>query len=154
MKTVVSFAIIICLVVLALAGCQKESEQDKIRKLIATVQKAAEEKDIKKIRSIISENYKDPQGNNYGSVNNLLLAYFFRHQKISIYMTSLNISVKGESARAGFQAVLTAQSSSGSAPSVLPESLGVYAFDVSFRKESGDWKVVSAAWERVGDAAR
>jgi hypothetical protein len=33
----------------------------------------------------------------------------------------------------------------------LPESLGVYAFEVLLKKESGDWKVISAKWERVGD---
>lgn len=30
--------------------------------------------------------------------------------------------------------------------------LGVYSFDVQFRKESGEWLVVSAKWERIGDA--
>jgi hypothetical protein len=46
-------------------GCHKETEEDKIRKVIIAIQKAAEEKEIKKIVSNLSEDYNDPQGNNY-----------------------------------------------------------------------------------------
>jgi hypothetical protein len=152
MKKIVPFAVIFCIMLLQLSGCQKETEQDRVRKVITDIQKAAEEKDIRKIRKSISETYKDTQGNDNTNINGLVTAYFFRYPKISVYMTSLNISVKGESAKAVFQAVLTSKGAAESASSVLPESLGAYAFDVTFRKESGEWKVVSASWERVGDA--
>jgi ketosteroid isomerase-like protein len=79
-------------------------------------------------------------------------AYFYQHPKISIYITKLDVSVKSDSAMAIFQAVLTSSGAAGSASAILPESLGVYEFDVSFSKESDEWKVVSAKWERIGDA--
>jgi hypothetical protein len=151
MRTIIPLAIL-CLALFSFLGCHKETEQDKVKKVITNIQKAAEEKDINKITNGISKNYNDPQGNNYGGIKGLVIAYFYQYPKISIYITRLDVSVKDTSARAIFQAVLTSRGAAESAPKVLPESLGVYEFDVLFRKEPDEWKVVSAAWERVGDA--
>jgi hypothetical protein len=145
---------LLCLLLSSSPGCHKETEQDKVKKVITAIQKAAEEKDARKISNNISKTYTDPRGNNYGSITWLVTAYFHQYPKISIYITKLDVSVKDASAIAIFQAVLTSKGSSGSAPSALPESLGVYEFDVSLKKESDEWKVVSAKWERIGDADR
>lgn len=67
-----------------------------------------------------------------------------------MYIPDIVISVESASGKAEFQAVLTG-GQSGSAAGVVPESLGVYAFDVSLRKEENEWKVVSARWDRVGE---
>ncbi len=151
MKTVVSI-IVLCLVVYFFPGCHKETEEDKVKKVITNVQKAAEEKDIKKIISSISGTYNDPQGNNLESIRRLLIAYFYQFPKIAAYIPNLAVSVKGSSATTAFQAVLTSKGADESTQGVLPESLGVYTFEVALKKESGTWKVASATWERVGDA--
>jgi hypothetical protein len=151
MRTIIPLALL-CLMLSSFLGCHKETEQDKVRKVITNLQKAGEEKDIKKISNSISKSDKDPQGNNYGSIKGLVIACFYQYPKISIYITKLDVSVNGASAEANFQTVLTSRGAAESSPAVLPESLGVYAFDVIFKKESDEWKVVSAQWERVGDA--
>ncbi len=79
------------------------------------------------------------------------LGYFLGHPKITVYINYLRVSVDGASARAAFQTVLTSGKKTGSPADVIPESLGVYRFDVSLNKISGDWKVTSASWERVGE---
>jgi hypothetical protein len=150
MKSVCIFAVI-CLMLFTAPGCQKETEQARVTGVIKDIQKAAEEKDIGNIKGRISESYSDLRGNNYRAINGLVIAYFYQYPKIAVYITALKVSVKGETAQATFRAVLTGKGSSGAAAPVLPESLGMYDFDVAFRKESGDWKVVSAEWERVGD---
>lgn len=132
-------------------ACRKETEQDKVKKVVTAIQKAAEEKKVKEITGNLSKTYNDTQGFNYDTIKGLLLGYFFRHQKISAYITDLEISVEGAFAKAVFQAVLTGGSKTGSAVDLIPESLGMYAFVVSLQKEEGKWKVTSAAWERVGD---
>jgi len=152
MKTLVSsIAIALCLILALTFACHKESEQDKIKKIITTVQKAAGEKDIKKILSSLSKTYSDPQGNNYETIKGLLIAYFYQYPKISVYIPNLDVSVEGASAKAEFQAVLTGAGTNASVPGILPDTLGVYAFEVLLKKEADDWKVVSAKWERVGD---
>jgi hypothetical protein len=32
---------------------------------------------------------------------------------------------------------------------MIPQSLGVWDFDVTLKKESSDWKVTSAKWEQA-----
>ncbi len=131
-------------------GCHKETDQDKVKKVITGVQKAAEEKDVKKIITSLSKAYRDSQGYDYDTIKGLLLGYFFRHQKVHVYIPDIVVSVEGAVGKAEFQAVLTG-GQIGSAADIVPEALGVYAFDVSLRKEENEWKVVSASWNRVGE---
>lgn len=138
------------IVSVSLLGCHHETDQDRARKVITGSQKAAEEKDVKEVLSYLSKTYSDPQGNNYDGIKDLLLFYFFRHQKVSVFITDLDITLNDASAKATFQAVLSGRNKA-SADDVLPEALGVYSFDVSLKKESGEWKIVSAQWVRVGE---
>jgi hypothetical protein len=105
---------------------------------------------VKRIITSISKAYRDPQGFEYESIKGLLLSYFFRHQKVHVAIPDKTISVEGETARAEVQAVLTGDQSD-SAMTILPESLGVYTFEVSLRKEENEWMVTSARWHRAGE---
>jgi hypothetical protein len=142
---------LLLLFTIATLGCHNETEQDKVRKVITDIQKAAEEKNVKKIINNLSKTYMDPQGFNYDTIKGLLLGYFFQHPKISAYITGLEISVDNTFAKAVFQVVLTGGGKTGSAADMVPESLGIYAFVVEMKKEPDGWKVASATWERVGD---
>ena len=142
--------LVLCFAFLSVLGCQRETEQDKIKKVIMDIQKAAEEKDVKKILTGLSKNYKDPLGNDYDSIKGLLFGYFFRHQAIHVYITNLEVTVQDSAATAVFQAVLSGGNKSESVADLLPEALGMYAFEVSLKNEDGVWKVSFAKWERVG----
>ena len=148
----VGTTLLVFIIVITTLGCHKDTEQDKVKKVITTIQKGAEDKEIKKIINNISKTYNDPKGNNYDAIKGMVLGYFFRHPKISAYITNLEISVENTSAKAVFQALLTGGNMTGSAADVIPESLGMYAFAVSFMKEPDGWKVTSATWERVGES--
>ena len=134
---------------ITVVGCHKETEEDKIRKVITDIQKAAEEKDVKKIISNLSKTYSDPQGFNYETIKRPLLGYFLMYPKISVYISNLNISVKGIAARTSFRTVLTSTNKTGSPTDLIPQSLGMYDFNISLKKESDGWKVTSAAWAHV-----
>ena len=74
--------VMVIVLLLALApACSKETEEDKVKKVITSVQQAAEEKRIKTVLDHIAKSYQDPQGNDYNGVKGLLAFYFFRHQK-------------------------------------------------------------------------
>ena len=148
MRRVVTILFIVVIVITAL-GCHKETEQDRVKKVINDIQKAAEEKDVKKIMNNISKTYSDPQGFNYETIKGPLLGYFFQYPKISVYINNLKISVEDTSAKAVFRTVLTSGKKSGSPADLVPQSLGMYDFDVSLRKGSKDWKVISATWTHV-----
>ncbi len=144
--------ILLCAFAVYAASCHQETPQDKIKKAVATIQQAVERKDVKTIIGFIAKNYTDPRGNSYETLKSLLLVYFYRYPKISVYIPNLDVIADDTSAKAVFQAVLTGRGGNDSAAAILPESLGVYAFEVAFRKESGEWIIYSATWERLGDA--
>lgn len=139
--------------VLLLSACTKETEEDKVKKVVTSVQQAAGEKKVSAVLEHISKTYRDPQGNDYNGIKGLLAFYFFRHQKVSVYMPNIDIMVTGPTAKAIFQAILTGRGTGEAAGGILPESLGAYNFEVLLYKEDGAWKVTSAKWERVGEGA-
>jgi hypothetical protein len=142
--------LMIILVLIPLAdGCSKETEEDKVKKVITVVQKAAEEKKISAVLDHVSKSYLDPQGNDYNGIKGLLAFYFVRHQKVSVYIPNIDIVVAGPAAKVKFQAILTGRGTGESEGGILPEALGAYNFDVSVNKEDGQWKVTSAKWERA-----
>jgi len=148
MRRFVTILLIFVITITAL-GCHKETEQDKVKKVITDIQTAAQEKDVKKIINNLAKTYNDLQGYNHKTIKGLLIGYFLRYPKISAYITNLEISIENKSAKAVFQTVLTSGNKTGSASDVIPQSLGVYDFDVSLKKESNGWKVTSAKWEQV-----
>jgi len=148
MKRVATISLIF-IIAIAVFGCHKDNDREKVKKVITNIQEAAEQKDAGKIINNLSKTYSDPQGFNYESIRGLLVGYFFRYPKISVYINNLTISVENTSARAVLQTVLTSGEKTGSVTDVIPQSLGVWDFDVTLKKESSDWKVASAKWEQA-----
>jgi len=153
MRRVPCLLYILLAVLLLFPACHKETEEDKVKKVVTSVQQAAEEKKIRSVLDHISKSYQDPQGNDYNGIKGLLAFYFFRHQKVSVYMPNIDIVVTGPTAKALFQAILTGRGTGEAAGGILPEALGVYNFEVLLAKEDGSWKVTSAMWERAGEGA-
>lgn len=147
-KTFVYF--LMSFVFIVVLGCHKDTEQDKVKKILVSVQTAAEEKDVRKITNSLSKTYKDPQGYDYETIKGMLLGYFFQHQKIHVYLANVQITVQEGIAKAVFQAVLSGGNKTEPVRDILPEELGMNAFEVSLKKEPDEWKVTSAKWERVG----
>jgi len=135
-----------------LPACQKDTDEDKVKKVIAAVQKATEEKNLFAVQEHISRSYRDPQGNDFNAIKALFSFYFFRHRTLAVAIPSIEVAVNGPWATADFIAVLSAKNKEGETSGIiLPDTLGTYRFAVSFQKEETTWKVVSAKWERVGD---
>ncbi len=141
--------IVVSGLLMSISACHKESEKDKVKKVIITVQKAAEEKDIGKIMDCLSKNYNDPQGNDINSMKGLLLAYFFQHQKIHVFIPDIEVNIEGSRARTVFQAVLTGGEKTEGVTDIFSASLGMHGFDVSLVKEPAGWKVTSARWDHL-----
>jgi hypothetical protein len=149
MKSISIFLSVV--LVLSAASCHKPTEEDKVRKVIIDVRKATEEKEIRTVLGLVSKSYRDPQGYDREGIKGLLAYYFFRHQKVSVFIPGFDVWISNGKAQAKFQAILSGGEKTGTVSALLPEALGVYDFDVSFAKEDGEWKVTSAVWKRVGD---
>lgn len=153
MKMLRPMLMMILMLMPLIGACAKETEEDRVKKVITSVQQAAEEKKISSVLEHISKSYLDPQGNDYNGIKGLLAFYFFRHQKVAVYMPNIDIVVTGPTAKALFQAILTGRGTGESAGTILPEALGAYDFEVLLKKEEGTWKVTSAQWQRAGEGA-
>ncbi len=145
----IALIVLFVLTAAVFSGCSKDDESARIEKIITTIQTAGEEKNTAGVLEHLSKSYRDPQGLDYDGVRRLLAGYFFRYPKISVYLNALSITVNNGRAQAVFQAVLTSKEKTGSLADVIPQSLGVWNFEVIFQKESGDWKVISARWEEA-----
>jgi hypothetical protein len=140
-------------VLLLVAACHRETEEDKVRKVISAVQQSAEDKKVLPVLEHVSKTYQDPQGNDYDGIKGLVAFYFFRHRKVGVLIPNIDVTVKGDEALAVFQAILSGKGTGEEAPGgLLPEALGAYDFEVICKKEQGQWKVTSAKWRRAGEA--
>jgi hypothetical protein len=137
------------LTLLLYPGCTHKSEQDKVKEVIFAVREAANKKDVKGILENLSKTYRDPQGYTYDTVKGLVLGYFLRHGKIHVYIPGIEAEIDGNDARASVQAVLSGGDAGSSA--LFPDSLGMYRFTVSLKKEPKDWKITSAEWKRISE---
>jgi len=131
------------------SSCSKDTEENKVKKVVIGVQQAAEERKISAVLDHISKSYRDPQGNDYNGVKGILAYNFFRHQKVSVYLQNIDVVVSGPTAQVMFQAVMTGRDMGGE---ILPEALGTFNFEVHLSKEDGTWKITSAKWQPAGEA--
>lgn len=88
-------------------SCRRLTEEDRIRKVVSDIEDAAEKKDIKSVLGHISRSYKDSQGCIYEDIKGLLAMYFFRHERVSVYVTDLDVKVLDNTADVSFDAVLS-----------------------------------------------
>jgi hypothetical protein len=128
------------------------AEEDRIREMIKEVAGKAEAKDIGAIKKHISRKYRDPRGNDYQGLSGLLLYHFFRAEKISTYLTEMEVSVEGEKATAAVEAILTRGKEIKSLKDLIPEGASYYLFNLVFQKEQGEWLLISAEWKPVSSA--
>lgn len=143
--------IFICLFILS-ACARPVSEEDRLKAIVNEAAEAAQKKDIDAIRKHISKSYKDPEGNDYDSVRRILAYHFIRAETVSVFVRGIDIEIKGGTALAAVNAFLVRGKDVKSIKDILPESAAGYKFDLIFKKEDGDWKVVNAEWQNVGAA--
>jgi hypothetical protein len=148
MKRAAAFFLLF-IIVASLVSCRKESDEDRIRQIVADIQTAGEKKDIRAFMNHISKDYHDPQGFNYEGIRALVFGYFLRWGKISVYISHSNISVDDGTAKARLQTVLTGGEKTGGLSGIIPQSLGMWDFDITLQRETQGWRVTSAVWKEA-----
>ena len=138
---------------LTLSSCSKGvSEENRLKAIVNEVAEAAQNKDIDEIRKHISKSYRDQEGNDYDGVRRILLYHFIRAETVSVFVRSTDVEIKGDTALVKANAILARGKEVKSIKDIIPESAAGYRFEVIFKKENKDWKVVSGSWQDVGAA--
>jgi len=120
-----------------LAACgAKSSDEEKVRALVASVEKAAEARDTSDVLERVGPDYSDTQGFDKSQLQNFLRGYFLSHPKIELLVNieSLEFPADGLArARIGVASVALDQLGGDSV-----------TLDVELRRLDGDWLVTRA----------
>ena len=147
------FVVILLFFFLALSACAKPiSEEAQLKAIVNEVAEAAQKKDIDRIRKHISKLYRDQEGNDYDGVRRVLLYHFIRAETVSVFVRSVDTEIKENTAIVRANVILVRGKDIKSISDIIPESAAGYRFEVVFKKEKEDWKIISAQWQDVGAA--
>lgn len=133
------------LVMLYLVACGKSPDQEIIAQHIADMQEAVEANDFSVIKSHLHQSFVANKRLDATKVDQLLRMYSLQHKDIGVTVVGSNTTMdptfpdRAETVLS----VVTTGSSGG-----LPSDGSVRTVKLEWIKESEDWLVIRAAWER------
>ena len=145
----IGFAALVALV--AISACQRgrAGPEAQVRALIQDAIAAAEQKRISDLRAIISEQYRDDQGQDKRSVENLLRLHFLRNERLHLFARVQSITLAPPDRAQAIVLVAMAGVPMASAQDLLGVRADLHRFDIDFTYEDKQWRTVRAAWRRA-----
>jgi hypothetical protein len=138
----------VCLAFALLAGCKsRKSPRDQINETIAAAEQAAEEKDLGRLKELISERYSDAGGNDRAMLVRMLQLRFLQARAVHLLVRVPAIHLPTPD-----RAEATVLAGMASSPIAGPQQLAnlsadVYRFELVLAREAPTtWRVVSASW--------
>ena len=129
---------------------QGDDDEQVLLGLIDQAAAAAEKRDLKLLKGLLSADYKDSAGRGRREINQLLTWQFLRGGKISVYILNktalVNQAAEPRTATAKVQAVITRGAKVKRLTDIVPDQARSLTFDLSFRKEGEDWRLSAAEW--------
>ncbi|MBT8077519.1 MAG: hypothetical protein KJO31_03040 [Gammaproteobacteria bacterium] len=124
--------------------------EQQLRQWIADAEAAAEEKDRRKLLSLVSEHYIDARGNDIDEIDRMLRFYFLRQQTVNLATVVDDIVVSGETA-ADIRVTI---GSMGLDQSSIGFDADAYKFHFELENNGDEWLLMGARWARLGDELR
>ncbi len=141
-------AVFVCLA-LAMAGCRGKrlSPEQYARALVAEMEQGVEEKDLKRVARLVSERYRDKEGNDRQTVLGLLRVQIIRYPAIHLLVrvSAVDVPVATQARATVFAAMASVPLG---APSDLPRAAAdLYRFDIELGDDGkNEWRLTNAAW--------
>lgn len=132
------------LVALLAACARPEAPEQAVRAWLERAEAAAEARDRDALLDMISERYRDGEGNDRAAIDRRLRLYFLRHRHIAILSTIEEVAIAGGSAA---RVVLTA-TLAGTGQGVLDVGTEALRFELELELEGGDWRLIGASWRQ------
>ena len=132
---------------LSACGGPELGPEEQLRAWVSRGEEAAETKQRSELIDMISPAYADTRGSDRGDIENILRAYFFRQNSISLLTKIEEIRVYGDSAA---EIELTV-GMAGQNDSVLGFSADAYRFQLELERSGDDWLLISARWGELGE---
>jgi hypothetical protein len=135
----------------SLVACRTapSSPEDDIRALISEMERAAEDKDIARLKEAISDRYSDPEGRNKNILKGFLARYLLQHRSVHLLVRVDFVNVKDPAAAAARLLVAMAGRDIEDVGILPTLRADLYLVDVELAREGDGWRVTSAAWEQA-----
>lgn len=131
----------------ACTSAPKESPEDQIRSLIAKGEKAAEEKDLGTLKDLLSDTYKDEEGNRKPEIMKILAFHLMRNASVHLLTRIRAIEFPEPKHAKATVFVAMAGGKLGSIDDLLRYRADLYRVDFTAADEGrAEWKVTSAKW--------
>lgn len=134
------------LVALALlCGCSDDaSPEQQVRSVIASMEQAAEDRDVGDLMKHVSAAYRDSQGQDRAEASRYARGYFIANQSIHLLTRIESVEFPSpDEARVQMQVGMAGR---GGVQGAGGLSADLYDFDVALVREDGEWKVSFADW--------
>jgi len=141
---------IVCFVLLSACGGPVAGPEEQLRQWVSRVEEAAEAKERRELIAMISPDYTDSRDNERPDIENMLRAYFFRQNSISLLTNIEDVRLIADSAAEIELTVGMAGQNDG----VFGFSADAYRFEMELMKEGDDWLLISARWGELGEELR
>lgn len=128
--------------VLLLVACGQEPAEERLRKRVANMEEALEQREPGTFMEGVADNFIGEGGLDRRGLRGLLAAQMMRNAQVSAVLGPLDIQLQGDQARLAFDVVVT-----GGAGGFLPERAQAYRVESGWRDGDDGWQVVEADWE-------
>jgi hypothetical protein len=141
-----------CLLCILLAGCGGSAvgPEEALRAWVATAVAAAEDKDRRKLLSMVSEHYADRRGNDREAIDRTLRVWFLRQDKVVLVSKIDKIDISADTAAEVEMTVGMA----GTDDSALGLRADAYRFGLELVQNGGEWLLIGARWGELGEEMR
>lgn len=140
MRRPARLALLVCIAA-ALGGCSDaDSPEQRVRKSIDAIEKAAEERDVGAVAEHVSEQFRDAYGRGPEELTRYLRGYFIANQSIHLLtrINSIEFPIPDEARVQVTVAMVGREADQADAWNLAGE---IREFDVIFRRDDDEWKV-------------
>jgi hypothetical protein len=141
-------ALLVAISAIGCAACSSEpgSAEARIRTLVAEMEVAAEAKEIRPLKAVVSEQYGDELGNDRRAIVRLLTYHFLRNQSIHLLtrVAAIELPEAGRASVTVYVAMAGRPIPDVDALAQLRANL--YRFDFALEDAGQSWQVTRAAW--------
>lgn len=138
----------VAIAVLGLASCKKDTDEQKIYKILDAGVAALEAGEVKTAMEYVAEDFTDDSGVDKQGIRGILAGQVLRGQRITIMRRDEKVTVDGASATATVDVALF-QGDRTKMKGVVPERSGTYRFTINFRKDGDQWLITKAQYQAI-----
>lgn len=141
--------LILLFVVAACSGPVSDPEQQ-VRDLIAHAKHAAEQRQTDELKELVAEQYRDRRGWGPLQIAALIHTVLMQHRHINLFTVIQNVDVLEPSQVRAEVLVAMAGRRISSAEELSGLRAKLWHFEIWFKLDDGEWRVVRADWRPAG----